>query len=290
MSEQNDAGHTDTAATDVAVKPGASKKTKPAAKKGGVATAKPAAAEKTAPTPATPTGKRALTWPVALSQLIVVVIAASLVFGYVTIAREGEVRRVCAPTCILQPEYHANLSSKEDVSKAPRMAPDFRLKDMLGKDVTLSQFRGNVVVMNFWMKSCAPCIEEFPEFVEMAEMLASRTNVVVLSVSVDEGPADIQDTLKAVLKTPPPFPILFDPDTKIVRGEYGTSQFPETWIIDAEGRIRARFDGIRKWSTGAVIEYIDQVRNGEFCPLEIKFGKRSGAAHKQGVCSQVSGG
>jgi peroxiredoxin len=231
---------------------------------------------------------RATTATSILAQIVVVGLAVLLVYGFVTVAKEGELRRVCAPTCVLKPEYHANLSSKEDETRAPMLAPNFTLKDMTGKAVALSDYRGKVVFLNFWMQSCAPCMEEFPDLVELAQVLATRKDVAVLSVSIDEGPDAVREKLTAVLNGLPPFPILFDPDSTIVRQVYGTSQFPETWIIDKEGRIRARFDGPRKWSAGAVTEFVDQVRAGEFCPLEIKLGKRSGLAQKQNMCA--SGG
>lgn len=224
------------------------------------------------------------------AQLVVVSLAAALVYGFVTVSKEGELRHSCAPTCLLKPDYQANIASSEDEAHAPRMAPDFSLQDMNGKTVSLSSYRGKVVILNFWMKSCPPCLEEFPDLVELAHVLAPRTDVAMLAVSIDEGPDSVRDTLKAVVREDLPFPILFDPEAKIVAEKYGTKQFPETWIIDKEGRIRARFDGPRNWTQGTVTEFIDQIRTSDFCPMEIKMGKRSGQAQKQNICLQVSGG
>ncbi|WP_394844432.1 TlpA family protein disulfide reductase [Pendulispora brunnea] len=207
-----------------------------------------------------------------------VLAAGVLVYSFVSVAREGETRRRCAPMCLLHPEYAAT----------NRRAPDFSLKDMKGETVSLSQFRGKTVVLNFWTKTCGPCLEELPSIADLTKILRERSNdVVVLTVSVDQGPADVEDTLKAVLHDPPPFPILFDPDNEIVAGKYGTNLFPETWVIDPRGIIRARFDGKRNWSSSAVVELVDQLRAGGYCPMEVHDGRPNGEGAK--VCEDVGG-
>jgi hypothetical protein len=78
---------------------------------------------------------------------------------------------------------------------------------------------------------------------------------------------------------------------KTVKEKYGTNLFPETWIIDKEGIIRARFDGPRDWSGGAVAEYIDHVRAGGYCPIEIKGPeRRDKSGQGAAVCDALSGG
>jgi len=213
----------------------------------------------------------------SLAYVGFVVAAGVLVYSFVSVAREGETRRRCAPTCLLRPEYAA----------ANRTAPDFALKDMKGENVSLSSYRGKVVVLNFWTKTCGPCLEELPSLAELARILRDRSDVVVLTVSVDQGPADVQDTLRAVLREPPPFPVLFDPESDIVAGKYGTHLFPETWIVDPRGVIRARFDGKRNWSSSAVVELVDQLRAGGYCPMEVHDGRQNGDGAK--VCDDVGG-
>lgn len=210
---------------------------------------------------------------------VFVLVAAGLVYSFVTVAREGEARRRCSATCMLKPQY----------AGADRTAPGFDLVDMDGQHVTLDQFKGKVVILNFWTKTCGPCLEEMPELAELTKILEPRKDVAVLAVSTDEGPDDVRDTLKAVVKDDhPPFRILFDPDSKIVAGKYGTRLFPETWIIDRRGVIRARFDGAKQWSDPAIVELVDQIRNGGYCPIEIKDGKTSGEG--AAVCADVPSG
>ncbi|MFO0668308.1 MAG: TlpA disulfide reductase family protein [Polyangiaceae bacterium] len=206
-----------------------------------------------------------------------VLLAGILVYSFVASAREGELRRRCSPTCLLRPDY----------AGADRTAPMFTLPNMQGKPVSLEAYKGKVVVLNFWTKTCGPCLEEMPEIVELTKILKDRKDVAVLTVSTDDGPDDVRGTLKGVLREDPPFEVLFDPDSKIVAGKFGTRLYPETWIIDQRGVIRARFDGARMWSNPAVVELVDQVRAGGYCPMEVREGRPSGEGAR--VCNDVSG-
>ena len=216
-------------------------------------------------------------------QLAFVLVAAVTVYGFVTVAKEAEHRRACIPTCLIRP--------LADYAGADRKAPEFALKDMKGHEVKLSDYRGKVVILNFWTKTCGPCLKEMPALSELTQILADRSDVVVLAVSTDEGPDDIRDTLKGILRTDPPFNILFDPDGEgVVRPKFGTHLFPETWFIDKRGVVRERFDGGRDWTNPAVVELIDQLRDGTYCPIHIdKKVDREGAEAAR-FCEPLSGG
>jgi peroxiredoxin len=214
-----------------------------------------------------------------LLHVAFVAAAAVLVYSFVNVAREGETRRQCGPTCILHPEY----------AGADRLAPNFSLTDAQGRLVSLSSFRGKIVVLNFWTKTCGPCLEEMPELADMTRVLKTRDDVVVLAVSTDEGPESVKDTLKSVLRDEaPPFQVLFDPDSNVVGGKYGTRLFPETWIIDKRGVIRARFDGARRWGDPMVIELVDQLRHNGYCKVEVKEGQPIGEGKR--ICESLTGG
>jgi peroxiredoxin len=213
------------------------------------------------------------------AHLLFVVCAAVLVYSFVNVAREGETRRQCGPTCIVRPDYAA----------ANRRAPDFTLKGMHGETVSLSGYRGKVVVLNFWTKTCGPCLEEMPELSELTKILAPKKDVAVLAVSIDEGPEAVKDTLKSILKDEsPPFQVLFDPENDIVHGKYGTRLFPETWVIDKSGVIRARFDGARRWTDPTFVELVDQLRDNGYCKVEFKEGQLVGEGKR--ICDSISGG
>ena len=231
-------------------------------------------AREPAPPPATPNPPP---WAYA-AYGVFVLLAAVLVYNFVTVAREGEARRECSALCLMHPNY----------AGADRVAPDFRLKDMNGKDVTLSSYRGKVVLLNFWVSTCGPCKEEMPDLAELAEILKPQKDVAMLTVSVDDGPDAVRDLMRTILRGDPPFPVLFDPDgADAVRTKFGTNLFPETWLIDKRGVIRARFDGARAWKDPVAVELINELRGSDYCPVEIKNGTTTGKAAR--FCEDPTG-
>lgn len=203
-----------------------------------------------------------------LAQFAFVLLAAAAVYLFVSMAKDAESRRSCVPLCAMHPNYAGD----------NRSAPDFELSDMQGAKVRLSQFRGKTVLLNFWTKTCGPCLEEMPSLADLAKVLAPRKDVVLLTVSTDGGPDAVMSTLQTVLKEKPPFSlrVLFDPEGSVVADKYGTHLFPETWVIDPDGIIRARFDGARDWSNSLVLDVIKSVSRPQVCDIEFHAGVPSG--------------
>ena len=139
-----------------------------------------------------------------------------------------------------------------------RRAPDFSLNDRWGHAYDLSDQRGKVVVMNFWSITCPPCLEEMPSVEELAKQAKSRwgDDVQVIAVSTDAG----WDAVRTVLPADPELRHLFDPDKSTVEGKFGTSLYPETWIIDRDGFVRFRYDGAFDWSSPVVLDLIESMR------------------------------
>jgi peroxiredoxin len=217
----------------------------------------------------------------AALQIGFVGVAAVAVYGFVSVSKEAEHRRSCTAECLVRPDY----------AGADRKAPDFALKDMNGQDVKLTDYRGKVVVLNFWTRTCGPCMKEMPSIGELTEILAPKKDVAVVTISVDEGPDDVRDTLGSMFGKKLPFPVLFDPDGDgVVRGKFGTKLFPETWIIDKKGVIRARFDGGRDWSSATMVELIDQIREGGYCPLAVNKDHESTLEAADRICQPMTGG
>jgi peroxiredoxin len=215
--------------------------------------------------------------PAALLQLGFIVVAAIAVFGFVRAAQNDHRRTSCSALCALSPAYAGR----------NRVAPDFELRDMEGKLVRLSSLRGKTVILNFWTKTCKPCLEEMPALAELARVARTRKDFVVVTVSTDQGPDDVRDTLKVVLQgADPPFPVLFDTESEIVGGRYGTKLFPETWIIDPNGIIRARFDGARDWTDALAVDIAEMVSRPLGCPVEFARGTPKGKFAS--VCSDDS--
>lgn len=208
-----------------------------------------------------------------VAQIAFILVAALAVYGFVRAAQNDQRYSACTAFCAMRPDYAAR----------NRTAPDFELPDLQGRPVKLSQYRGKTVFLNFWTKTCRPCLEEMPSLAELGKVLQKRSDMVLIAVSTDENVEDVKDTLKVVLNEDAPFVVLVDSEAAVVREKYGTRLFPETWIIDPKGVIRARFDGARDWSDAAVINIGEMVQRVGGCPVE--FFKGSPAGKFGGLCA-----
>jgi len=133
------------------------------------------------------------------------------------------------------------------------LAPEFTLQDS-DRKVTLSQFRGQVVVLNFWATWCPPCVEELPSLMSMQERTKAR-GVVVLGVSIDVD----QDAYHRFLKLHNVNLLTVrDPDQKVA-GMYGTAGWPETYIIDRQGIVRRKVVGPIDWNAPDVMEFLSRL-------------------------------
>ena len=119
-----------------------------------------------------------------------------------------------------------------------RPAPGFTLRTLSAEPVSLQQFRGKVVVLNFWASWCFPCWEEAP-VLERGWRNYHERGVVVLGVNIQDSPEAAQRFIARVGLT---FPNVRDLDGKVPIS-YGVYGVPETFFIDREGRIRAKHVG-----------------------------------------------
>jgi cytochrome c biogenesis protein CcmG, thiol:disulfide interchange protein DsbE len=138
-------------------------------------------------------------------------------------------------------------------SRIGSAAPDFTVRDS-ERAVTLSQFKGQVVVLNFWATWCPPCIEEMPSLVQMQERMKSKgVTVLAVSVDVDEGSYRrfLRDHNVNLLS-------VRDADQKS-NELYGTFKFPETYVIDRNGVVRRKFIGAVDWMDPEVIDFLGKL-------------------------------
>jgi cytochrome c biogenesis protein CcmG, thiol:disulfide interchange protein DsbE len=141
-------------------------------------------------------------------------------------------------------------------SRPPRIgsnAPDFTVQDS-DRTVALNQFRGQIVVLNFWATWCPPCVEEMPSLVQMQRrMKAKGVTVVAVSIDVDENAyrqflkehgVDLLTVRDPFQKTP---------------GLYGTHGWPETFIIDRKGVMRRKFIGAVDWTEPEITDFLSKL-------------------------------
>jgi cytochrome c biogenesis protein CcmG/thiol:disulfide interchange protein DsbE len=130
-------------------------------------------------------------------------------------------------------------------------APDFSVTADNGRTVSLNSFGGKVLVLNFWATWCAPCIEELPSLDQFQRQFAN-SGVVVLGVSVDKDEKAYKRFLSRVNVA---FLTTRDPDNKI-NAEYGTFKFPETYIINRDGKVLSKIISATNWTDDKMMNYV----------------------------------
>jgi peroxiredoxin len=122
-------------------------------------------------------------------------------------------------------------------------APDFTLLSLDGKKVSLKDYRGKVVFLNFWATWCTPCKEEFPAMERMYEDYKDK-GLIILAISIDQGG---KEGVKAFAeKMNATFPILLSTEGNI-KNAYWTWGIPTSFLIDRNGNFLGRALGPRKW-------------------------------------------
>jgi cytochrome c biogenesis protein CcmG, thiol:disulfide interchange protein DsbE len=128
-------------------------------------------------------------------------------------------------------------------------APDFVIQNG-SETVSLAQYRGQIVVLNFWASWCPPCLEEFRSLIQLQRQLP---NIKVLAVSFDQDPQAYQQFLLdnhiAGVTT------VVDPSQKSNLA-FGTTRPPETYVIDRHGVIRRKFIGAQDWTNPEIENYL----------------------------------
>ncbi len=132
-------------------------------------------------------------------------------------------------------------------------APDFTVQDS-DHTITLSQFRGQVVVLNFWATWCPPCVAETPALVSMQALLKNK-GVTVLAVSIDADDAAYHKFLKDYGVNM----VTVRDEAKKASTLYGTFGWPETYIIDRNGVIRRKFIGPVEWTSPEITDYLSKL-------------------------------
>lgn len=132
-------------------------------------------------------------------------------------------------------------------------AKDFALT-IDGKSTRLSDLRGKVVLLNFWASWCQPCVEEAPSLDALQKEIAPMGGTI-LGVSVDDDSSAYEQFLKTYNVD---YPTYRDPSKQIPLS-YGTTMYPETYVIDRDGRINSKIVGPQDWTSPAMTAYLDTV-------------------------------
>ena len=151
--------------------------------------------------------------------------------------------------CLCVPVSHAGADAfdtfRDPHGQPARLALDFSLPSLQDNSLSLTDYRGKLVLVNFWATWCAPCGKEMPGMEALYQRFKGR-GLVVLAVAVDDGS---KKRVKAfVEKYRLSFPVVLDPDSQ-VSDLYEVAGLPATYLIDAQGMLKGHVTGIRDWNS-----------------------------------------
>lgn len=131
-------------------------------------------------------------------------------------------------------------------------APDFTVQDS-ERTVSLHQFKGKPIILNFWASYCVPCIREMPSLTELQQEMGSRITVLAVSVDEEEGAYHrfLRDHNIHLLT-------VWDSQKKS-SALYGTVMYPETYIIDSHGMVRRKIVGQENFTSPDFIDYLSNL-------------------------------
>jgi len=137
--------------------------------------------------------------------------------------------------------------TKPAVDKAPletadNPAPSFTLQDLNGKTVSLSDFQGKVVVLDFWATWCPPCVMEIPHFIELYEQYKDQ-GFAIVGISLDRGGISVVKSFAQKYRVN--YPILMT-DGQVDKAYGGIPSIPTTFVIDSAGNIRQKYVGYQE--------------------------------------------
>jgi peroxiredoxin len=134
-------------------------------------------------------------------------------------------------------------------------APDFTFPGLDGKMVSLSDYRGKVVLVNIWATWCPPCVEEMPSMEKLYQKLKGK-DFEILAVSIDSlGVKAVAPFMKKHKLT---FPALID-SAGTLRTSYRTTGIPESFIIDKDGILVEKIIGPRDWTRPAILSFLNNL-------------------------------
>lgn len=178
------------------------------------------------------------------AMLTFVLVGGLLVFGFAQAlipAAEAQLGAACRP-----------------LTPVPKSgpAPALELEDLDGNPVSLEQYRGKFLVVNFWATWCDPCTREWPDLDLLATRLSERDDIAVLAISVDQDAALIGPYMDRMG--------LAETNVEILRAKvpdaqklWGSEKIPDTYFVTPEGELEAVFVNVREWGRPKAVRCVE---------------------------------
>lgn len=181
-----------------------------------------------------------------LALVVFVGLGAMLVFWFAAALKPAVTAQSAAACRSLVPE--------------PRdgQAPAFTVQDLSGAPVSLADFAGKFVIVNFWATWCEPCIREWPQLDRLAERFAGVDDVVILAISMDKAKADVPPFLERMSLTETRVKVLWDPE-QAVQKAFGTTNLPDTYFVGRDGALLDAFINVRDWGRPAAYQCVESM-------------------------------
>lgn len=151
-------------------------------------------------------------------------------------------------------------STQSESTVEKLMAPDFILKDLQGNNVKLSDYKGKIVILNFWATWCGYCKDEMPEFSQYDKQLQQEKDAVILAIDSEESEAKVK---KFVSDNNIDLKVLLDVDGEVTKlyAPYGIQGFPTTFFINSDGSFYTYIPGATNKDTLEMV--VEKMRKGE---------------------------
>lgn len=141
------------------------------------------------------------------------------------------------------------------VPKTRLPAPDFHLTDIEGHQVRLSDYAGQVVLLNFWATWCSPCLEEMPGMQTLWDQFHDK-GLAVVAISADTDIGAVKTFIRKMALT---YPVLLDTDNS-VQSEYEVVAVPMTYLIGGDGKFAGLAMGTRDWASPEAFNLIKMLQ------------------------------
>lgn len=138
-------------------------------------------------------------------------------------------------------------------------APEFSFTTLQGETLSLNDLRGKIVILHFWATWCPPCIAEFPKLITAVESF--NTDIALVALSSDSEEKDIKEFLKShsLNMNSPDIYIAIDKDRAITQDVFQTFAYPETIIIDRQGKMVRKIAGDADWTSPEMTAYLRSI-------------------------------
>jgi peroxiredoxin len=194
-------------------------------------------------------GHRGLDHLAAAAMLAFVLVGGLLVFGFAQAlvpAAQAQLGAACRP-----------------LTPTPKSGalPALELEDLEGNPVSLDEFRGKFLVVNFWATWCEPCTREWPDLDVLGSRMAARDDVAVIAISVDQEPAVIGPYLERMGLTETAVKILRAKDPE-AHQQFGSVKIPDTYFVSPSGEFEAVFINVREWGKAKAVRCVEASADG----------------------------